>query len=156
MPGAIARERMTTALQAELEPLILAHWQEVAAFPDIPLAVWWEKYHEMEASGALRMFIARDGAGALVGYLCMIVVRSLHYAGIRMAQSDALFVQRSARGAAMGVALIRHAAAVLRAEGVTVLTIHSKHREPINIGPLLQRAGLVRLDDIWALRLDRE
>lgn len=149
-------ERLSPELWSELEPLLADHWHEVAHYSDIPLQPNRELYQRIEQTGGMRIYTARE-ASALVGYLAVFVAPSLHYASIKMANQDVLYVDQKHRGSRTGVGLIRFAHDALRGEGVTVIFQHVKHKASINIGPMLGRLlGYEQVDDIWAKRLDRE
>ncbi len=156
------RESLSGSLWDEIEPLLQAHYHEIAHWRDIALEPDHEAYTRLEANGGLRIYTARVGApaadrGRLIGYLCCIVSRSLHYRSHLFATQDVLYVDKSHRGSRVGVDLIRYAHGELRIEGVSALMQHVKHREDINIGPMLVRLlGYERVDDLYAIRLDRE
>lgn len=155
-----SREVLDGGLWDEIAPLLEAHWHEVAHYPDLALAPRRDLYEKIADAGNLRVYTARVDAGPtrgrLVGYLAALVTPSLHYAPHVYAQQDVLFVDKSHRGSRVGVDLIRFAHDQLRAEGVTALYQHVKHRSDLNVGPMLERLlGYEHVDDIYAVRLDR-
>src|SRR5699024_275904 len=82
----------------ELLPLLEAHYHEVAHYQDIPLCPDRERYEAVEANGMLRLYTARDDAGALVGYAVFFVQTNAHYATSLQAVQDVLFVHPDYRG----------------------------------------------------------
>lgn len=138
-------------LWPELEPLLEAHWREVAHYQDIGLEPDKDAYAEHEQAGALRCFTARD-AGRLVGYAFFFVRPNMHYRGSLQAWQDVLFLHPDYRGRA-GVTLIRVAETRLRAEGVQVVYHHAKRTN--RVGELLGRLGYELVDEIYAKRLDK-
>lgn len=150
---AYAADRICPALIAELMPLLQAHYHEVAHFTDIPLDPNWDLYEKIDKMGNLRVYTARID-GVLVGYEAFFVNRSMHYQSALYACEDVLFVDRSARGARIGIGLMQFAHASLKAAGVTVVMHHTKHREDLNLAPLYRRVGLEPIDDLWGKRLD--
>lgn len=150
-----ASEELTDALWDELQPLLQKHYHEIAHYSDIPLEPDRESYARLVGLGMFRVYTARVG-GALVGYLAVIVSRSMHYKSALYANQDVLYVDPRYRGSRVGVRLIQYAHRALAADGVTVFFQHVKHREDLNIGPLLKRLGYEPIDDIWGIRLDRK
>lgn len=147
-----AREALTDSLLSEMVPLLHAHWREIAHYSDIPLAPDFDAYRAMVASGALRVFTARDALG-LVGYAVWIVRNAPHYAGSRQAVQDILFLEPAARGL-NGIRFLRWCDQALAAEGVQVAHHHVKMAH--NWGPILERMGYEAVDVIYSRRLDRE
>jgi GNAT superfamily N-acetyltransferase len=159
---AFAVEKLSDSLWDELQPLLEAHWHEVAHYEDIPLEPHKDLYRFMDEKGTIRIYTARTQApspdrGRLIGYLAVFVAPCLHYASKIMATQDVLFVDVTHRGSRTGVDLIRFSHERLREEGVSIISQHVKHRSDINIGPMLGRLlGYEHVDDIWAFRLDKE
>jgi GNAT superfamily N-acetyltransferase len=151
---AFQRETFDSTLLAELTPLLLAHKDEIAHYPDIPLHVDATVYHAAEANGALRIYTIRDldqPHAPLVGYAVFFVRANPHYADSVQAVQDVLYVAPERRGRT-GAKLIRFADACLRAEGVQAVYHHVKVAH--NFGPLLERMGYEAVDVIYAKRLD--
>lgn len=148
-------EPLSDSLWGELAPLLSAHWREVAHYRDLELAPNREAYANLDRAKMLRVYTAR-AEGRLIGYLACVVAPSLHYAPHRFATQDVLYVDPAHRGARFGFMLIGYVHRQLRAEGVTLLMQHGKHRSDLNIGPLLHRLGYEHVDDLWAIRLDGE
>lgn len=138
------------AVLEEIKPLLLAHWQEIARYPDIPLEPDWEQYRKAEVSRALRIFTARI-AMQLIGYAVYFVTPGLHYKSTVQATQDILFLAKDYRRGGVGRDLIRHADHVLRVQGVKVVYHHVKARH--NFGPLLERDGYELVDLIYGKRL---
>jgi GNAT superfamily N-acetyltransferase len=154
-------ECLSDALWSELLPLLQAHYAEVAHHQDLALNPDRARYASIEAVGMLRIYTARSctadkSVGKMVGYLAALVAPSLHYAPHVFANQDVLFVAPEQRGSRLGVNLIRYAHDCLRAEGVTLLMQHTKAKQGLNIGRMLQRLlGYELVDEIWCKRLDR-
>lgn len=146
-----AQEHFSPALWAELLPLLAEHWQEIAHYPDIPLAVEQATYDAADAAGLVRLYTARDTSGALLGYACFFVRPNPHYATSLQASQDVLFLHPSARGGS-GARFIAWCDEQLQAEGVQAVYHHVKSAH--NFGPLLERMGYQLVDLIYARRLD--
>jgi GNAT superfamily N-acetyltransferase len=147
----IQREGLSDALWDELLPLLKRHWAEVAHYADVPLAPNWERYAQLEARRALRVWTVRDG-GALIGYLAMIVGPHLHY-DLLVANQDVLYVAPEYRRSSLGGDLMTHAETALKAEGVQLIIQHSKANPARTIAPFLVRQGYELMDHIYVKRL---
>lgn len=140
-------------LVGEIQPLLEAHWREVAHYQDIPLAPDWGSYYTAEQAGQLRCYSARD-CDELIGYVVFFVRPNMHYRGSLQAWQDVLFMAPEHRAGMAGVKLIRHAERRLAAEGVQVVYHHAKRTN--RVGELLGRLGYELVDEIYAKRLDRK
>lgn len=151
---------MTTTYQLEpiatlweqVQPLLEAHWHEIAHYDDILLAPDRALYERIDAMGGLRVYTARLD-GALVGYVAYFVKSNIHYSASYQATQDVLFVAPEHRRSRIGMDLLRHADKELAAEGVQVVYQHVKVAH--NFGPLLERLGYEHVEHIYAKRLDR-
>jgi GNAT superfamily N-acetyltransferase len=149
----IAEEHLDTCLQEAL-PLLEAHWREIASWDDIPLQPDYDRYVQAEARGQLCIVTARV-EGRLVGYAVFFVATNGHYSGSLQAVQDILYVDRSRRGAMVGIRLVAAAERILAARGVQVVYHHVKRKHPL-LGELLARKGYEAVETIYAKRLDRE
>lgn len=142
-----AEEPYSPRLIAEAAPLVDAHYHEIAWRKDkIPLDPDYEKYAAGAASGAIRIFTARQG-GMLVGYAVFIVGPHLHYRQTVWAMNDVLYVTQGRRGYAAGTKLLRHAESALKATGAHVVGLHIKDKA--DFGPLAKRLGFERVESNW-------
>lgn len=145
------RERIREC-QDEIQPLLVAHWREIAAYQDIPLDPDWVMYRQIEATGALRIYTVRDES-MLVGYAVFFVRSNPHYKGSVQATQDILYLDPPFRKQRVGATFIEWCDAELRKEGVQVVYHHVKLA--FDFGPLLERLGYEALEKIYARRLDR-
>lgn len=145
-----AREPIDS-LWSEMIPLLLAHWQEVATWQDIPLDPDMDAYEAAEEAGMLRVFTVRVDS-KLVGYAAYIVRTHLHYQGSKQAVQDVLYLSPEHRRGKIGYKLIQHGEAELKAEGVQAVYQHVK--ESHDFGPLLERIGYKMIEKVYARRLD--
>lgn len=150
MEIAFARENLG-AVWDEVQPLLQAHWREIAHYQDIPLDVDVQTYAQIEAAGVLRIFTVRVD-GRLAGYNCFMVKAHPHYRCSLQANQDVLFLAPDFRGAGVGIRFIDWCDGELAAEGVQVVYQHVKAAH--NFGPLLERLGYELMDLIYARRLD--
>lgn len=138
--------------QEEIQPLLVAHWREIAAYQDIPLDPEWGMYAQIEQTGALRIYTVRDD-GRLVGYAVFFVRANPHYKGSVQAQQDILYLDPPLRKQRIGAAFIEWCDAELRKAGAQVVYQHVKLA--FDFGPMLERLGYEALEKIYARRLDR-
>lgn len=146
------RELLTDALWNEAMPLLVAHWREIAHYPDIILDPDRDQYLALEDLGVIRCFTARLER-KLVGYAVFFVRPALHYAGSVQAYQDVLYLDPSVRGGA-GIRFVRWCDEQLEKSAIQVVYHHVKHAH--NFGPLLERLGYELVDLIYARRLDKE
>lgn len=148
----LLREELTPTLQAEIQPLLKAHWREIAHFQDIPLNVCWEVYYHAMVAGMLRVFTARETRSPkrLAGYAVFFVRPNPHFQDSTQAVQDVMFMLPACRG--HGGALITFAEHQLKAEGVQAVYHHVKRA--FDFGSLLARLGYSEVERIWVKRLD--
>lgn len=119
------REPLAKAIEDGLEPLLLAHWKEVAHDKDlIALKVDWARYLRMESAGEYVFLAARRGL-TLVGYSAFYVARSLHYMDHIFAMNDVIYLSPEERGVE-GIALIVESERFLKALGAAKVMYHVK------------------------------
>lgn len=138
----------------DIPALLLDHYEEIAHYKDIELAPNFEGYKRCEEAGNLRVYTARID-GALVGYAVFFVLPHVHYSGSVYAQGDVFFVVKEHRGKMLGLRLLRFTERELAAEGVQVVSQHSKIKHP-EFGELLALEGYEGVDICWQKRLDIE
>ena len=147
------RREPISALWVELWPLLVAHWEEIATWPDIRLDPDTDAYEAMDTAGMLRTYTARDEQqGTLVGYASYVVRTHLHYQQSKQAVQDVLFLRADYRHGKTGQRFLEHADAALAAEGVQVVYQHVKTAH--NFGPLLERIGYEHVENVYAKRLN--
>lgn len=158
-PIRFASEPFTDDLVAEMFPLLLEHWREIAVYQDIPLEPDIAAYRANAEAGILRVFTARADLGEpadviplLVGYALFFVRPNPHYASSIQAAQDILFLHPSVRGGT-GYRFIAWCDDQLRAEGVQAVYHHVKAAH--DFGILLERQGYEMVDKIYAKRLDQ-
>ena len=150
-PLKLQRETFADVI-ADARPLLVEHWQEIAHYQDIPLAVNEAGYQRIDAAG-LCASTPRARAGVLVGYACFLVDQNSHYSTSKQAKQDVLYVEQSSRGAFVGIRLLKFADAALAIEGVQVVYHHVKLSHPA-LGVLLKHQGYEPIETIYGRRLD--
>ncbi len=151
--SATYQRELACVLQEEIFPLLVRHKEEIAHYPDIELDPDWDWYRVADATGSLRCYTARID-GQLVGYFICFVQPNRHYKKSLQANQDVLFVVPEHRGSLVGYGLIRHAYRELKREGVQVVYQRSKAKR--NEGRLFERMGHELIDQVYAIRLDKE
>lgn len=146
-----ARENLES-VRSEIEPLLEAHWHEVAHYLDIKLNPDWEFYSLIEEDNRLRLFTARDD-GRLIGYAVFFVGPNRHYKDSIQAVQDVIFLHPEYRGAKLGAKLILFADEQCKSENIQVIYHHIKAAH--DFGPLLVSCGYELVDLIFAKRLDK-
>ena len=125
--------------QAAAHHLFAEHWDEIALNkrvmvlkPDI------ERYLTLEAAGML-FALAAYHDDELVGYSVNFLINHMHYADLRVAQNDLLFVAKSHRKSRMGLQLIRTTEQHARDRGAQLMLWHAKAGTTLDA--LLPRLG---------------
>lgn len=152
-----ALEPLSKDLFDETLPLLMAHYEEIAHFKDIPLKPDQATYAAVASVGALRVYTVRESVWkTLIGYAVFFLRQNIHYATSLQAVQDILYLAPSARGKLVGFRFIKWCDEELRKEGVQVVMHHVKAREDLDFGPMLERIGYELVDRIFARRLDKE
>lgn len=138
------------AIFADLLPLLIKHYKEIAHYPDIELVPDWGTYAQLEQNGVLRVYTLRDDESNLIGYGIFFVKQNLHYSNSLQAVQDILFVEPKKRG--IGLAFMKWCDKQLKTEGVQVVYHHVKKSH--NFGQMLERQGYELVDFIYGKRLD--
>lgn len=121
MDAVTYQEEALATVQAELGPLLKAHYAEIAQDKDsMPLDPAWETYITLAREGKLSIVTARCN-GQLIGYCVNFVGTHLHYQSTLCAQNDLYYVAPEYRHAHVGIELFRATEAILRAKGVQKL-----------------------------------
>ncbi len=135
----------------EVQPLIERHYQEIAQFKGVQkLDPDWEAYEALERSGRLWAMTVRAD-GALVGYIVMVVARSLHYKGLMMAMEDIHYLLPEYRKGLTGYRLLAKARQAMMARGVRLMTLRTKAGQ--SHAKLFERLGGELQDLVYAFQL---
>lgn len=135
----------------EAKPLLVAHWEEIAHYKDIPFDPDYDQYLKLEELGITRSYSARTEDGILIGYAVFVIKYNLHYKTSLQALQDIVYLDPKHRGA--GFFLIKFCDAELKKEGIQVVVQHVKAAH--NFGPALVRMGYELQDLIYTKRLDK-
>lgn len=136
---------------AEAEPLIRAHWEEIARNKDtIPLNIDRIAYAKMDQRGQLLICTARDN-GQIIGYAVYFILPHghVHYRGTPWAESDIFWLAPDCRGHRIGLELFQFTEKMLAERGVRVMHTRSKDEHPA-AARLLEGLGHVRIESVYA------
>lgn len=142
-------EPFSRELFDEMWPLLDKHYREIARFQDIPLKPDFDRYMKMWQLGGLRLFIARDLTGEMVGYAVYFVAPNMHYSDSLQAVQDVLFIHPDRRG--FGKLFIPWCDDRLRESGVEIVLHHVKVAH--DFGPFLESIGYEFFERIFVKRL---
>lgn len=148
VPVRLARESIATVID-EIQPLLEAHWREIAQYPDIPLDPNFDQYRLAETCGQLRIFTVRLEE-RLVGYAIYLLSPALHYSKSLQAKQDVLYLMPEHRTGRMGRRLIEFADEHLQRDRVQVVYQHMKPAH--DFSPLLKRIGYELSEIIYSRR----
>jgi GNAT superfamily N-acetyltransferase len=152
MTAVYARESFDVFWPAA-QRLIEKHFQEIAAYPDIPLNPDRDFYDRCEVLGSLRIYTARlEHSGWLVGYAVFFVNPNPHYASSLQATADVVYLDPAWRGGGMGTQLIAYSELQLQEESVEVIYHHVK-ADHLTLALILERRGYEVMDIVMALRV---
>lgn len=140
-------ERWCSIQGSELEALLQLHWEEIALNrADIKLAVDYERYNALDASGAFHVVTVRD-EGKLIGYHAAIISTHLHYKNDLMAFSDVYFLLKEYRKGRTGIKLFQFVEKALKERGVKKIIINTKKH--LDMGNLFEYLGWHETETIY-------
>ena len=85
----------------------------------------YQLYEALNSTGWLFIYVAmRDDV--CIGYSMNIMMHHLHYADLRIAQNDILFVKKEFRGGRLGLRLLKVTEDHARSEGCKLMLWHAK------------------------------
>lgn len=123
----------------------IARNKQVMVFkPDI------ERFQDIENTGLLLSIAAFD-EDKMVGYSVTILHTHLHYADLKCAYNDMLYVHPEYRKGRVGLQLIRETQRLCKARGVQFMTWHAKEDTPL--ATLLPKLGCKVQDIIFSEEL---
>ena len=95
------------------------HWRELGQFKDeLSMAINWQRYDAIEASGSLLVLIVWAGRGREpIGYSVTFLWEHMRYGDLTMAQNDMVFVHPEWRRFGIGKQLLLRTASESRDAG---------------------------------------
>jgi len=145
------RREKISDIKEELLPLLEKHWREIALDQDtVKLEPDWATYDMLDASGVICLITARH-YGELVGYVAYLVVPSLHYKSLRVAENDLYWLDPVFRKGMAGVNLFRAAEVILAGEGVNKIV--NKVKLHNDVGRIFERMGYTPIERVYVKTL---
>jgi len=113
-------------------PLFEEHYEEIARNKQVmKLKPNWQLYDQMDATGWLYIYLAMQG-DVCIGYSMNIMMYHLHYADLRIAQNDVLFVKKEFRGGRLGLRLLKATEDHAKSEGCKLMLWHAKENTALD------------------------
>jgi GNAT superfamily N-acetyltransferase len=126
------QEELYDAVVDEIQPLIHAHWEEIASAKDkIKLNPDYSMYKSLNDARVLRIFTVRN-EGKLIGYFIVICNPHMHYSDHVYAMNDIIYIDPEYRGSTIAFKLLRSVEKRLKQDGVSVLMINMKVHAPFD------------------------
>ena len=108
------------------------HYEEIARNKQVmKLKPNWQLYDQMNATGWLFIYIAMQD-DVCIGYSMNIMMYHLHYADLRIAQNDVLFVKKEFRGGRLGLRLLKATEDYAKSEGCKLMLWHAKENTALD------------------------
>ena len=108
------------------DPLFEEHYEEIARNKQImKLKPNYHLYEALNSTGWLFIYVAMQD-DVCIGYSMNIMMHHLHYADLRIAQNDILFVKKEFRGGRLGLRLLKATEDHARSEGCKLMLWHAK------------------------------
>lgn len=127
----IAHECLANVKQ-DIQPLLEKHWLETEPNQEtILLNPDWEQYALLDSAGILHIFTARDNEN-LVGYLVMMLSKSIHHKDHLFATTDVIYVKPDYRKTHTGADLIKFAESHCKENGASLMTLNMKVEFPFD------------------------
>ena len=109
-----------------------------------------ETYRKSEEMGTIFILSARQG-DKLIGYSVNFVTNHLHYADLKLAQNDLLFISKEHRGGRIGLKLIKETEKHATSLGCKLMLWHAK--ESTTLAHMLPRLKYGVQDIIFSKEL---
>lgn len=131
------QQEFLQSIYGQIDPLIDDEWDEVCE-EDVKPELDWDTAFNLEASGVLFAFTARD-EGKLVGYCIVVKHTSLANKSLTIADSQALFVVKDYRKTSVASKILSLAMGVMKEEGANRFLVSAEMKA--NIKPLMDKMG---------------
>lgn len=144
----IYQQESLVTVKADIIPLLEKHWEEVAINKEkIKLNPDWDAYANLEDSGVLKIFTARN-EGKLIGYFVVFVKPHIHYKDHLFCYNDLIFIDEEYRKGFTSPRLIKFAEKCLKADGVEVMIVNTKTHKPFD--SLLVWLGYKHIENLYS------
>lgn len=146
MSKAIFQKENASQVFDEAMPLLRAHYNEVAHFPDLEFDPDKDHYIALDNAGLTRFFTARNSEGALIGYANFIVKFHAHHKSSKQAFQDVIYIKPEERG--FGAEFISWCDDQLQLEGCAI--VYHFVKKDFNWGSALERIGYKCVELLYA------
>ena len=132
VPKTIIRLCTLDEFKVLADPLFEEHYQEIARNKQImKLKPNWPLYEAVDQGGYLFIYLAMQG-DVCIGYSMNIIMNHFHYADLKIAQNDVLFVKKELRGGRLGLRLLKVTEDHARSEGCKLMLWHAKENTALS------------------------
>jgi GNAT superfamily N-acetyltransferase len=139
----LAWEPLGELMRSGMKEMTDRQWEEAGHDPEIPVAVDWAMYAELERIGRFRLLAARK-SGQLVGWGAYFTTPSPMFKATAQVTCDSLYIDPAHRGLAPRI--IRRIEAEARALGVPVRLVYAARDERMR--RLLEALGYAQLETV--------
>jgi GNAT superfamily N-acetyltransferase len=134
-------------VKEDIKPLLEKHWLETEPNQEtILLNPDWEQYALLDLAGVLHIFTARN-EGSLVGYLVMMISKSIHHKDHLFGSTDVIYVKPEYRKTHTGADLIKFAESHCKENSVSLMTLNMKVEFPFD--QLMTTMGFNLLERVY-------
>lgn len=135
-------------LRAEMLPLLVRHWKEVALnHADVPLDIDEARYKQLDESDALHIVTVRR-EGELIGYHVAIVTPHLHYASTLHGITDVFWIAPECRHGVTALRMFQRVERELKKRGVRKLFTATKLH--LDQGSLFEHMGYRAVERLYS------
>jgi GNAT superfamily N-acetyltransferase len=135
----------------EAWPLLELHREELATYKHLMiLKPDMDKYRAIDAAGNL-LGLGLFNEDKIVGYSIFIITNALHYADLKIAQNDILYIHPDYRGTQWGIRLIKASEDAIKERGIKMIMWHGK--ENTSFSSLMPRLGYLVQDIMFSKEL---
>jgi len=132
----------------ECADVIYNHWEDIALNKDtIALDPDWDAYKKLSDAGVLLIVTSRYNK-QLVGYSVYLIGESLHYKGLKIAESDIFWLDKEYRKGMTGIKMMKFAEKALK--DVDVDRVMSKIKIHKDVSPVFERLGYTAIEKIYS------
>lgn len=144
-----AEEKFADQDYDEVYPLLVKHWEEVAANKTkVPLNPDFHRYLELEQQNCLHILTCRDQDNRLIGYISTFITPHIHYMDTVYADNDLIYIHPDHRKGTLALRMLKHFEIIMKERGVSVLHMHVKTYK--DFSPLLERIGYSHIENIYS------
>jgi len=148
----IFRREKLSYFRPGCEKILEDHYQEIAIQKHAQkLDPDWDEYERMEKLGRVWILAARH-KGRLVGYVVMLITKSLHYRSLTVALEDIHYLAPEYRKGLTGYKMLAIADREMKKAGIKKCVFRTKMFK--NHGKLFERLGYEPEDEVWSRILE--